>query len=123
MIAHDPLHRSQRAELPHWAPALGDDAHATQGITLQRMTLSFTTPRRFIPAHRRNVMHETLREFAEFVGRCLAKCWIREQQTKNTNRIRPNAVDQLAATDQIQTNKSDQVSADANVPSDRQDHT
>jgi len=26
MIAHDPLHRSGRAELPHPAPTLGEDA-------------------------------------------------------------------------------------------------
>jgi len=32
MIAHDPLHRSQRAALPHWAPALGDDEQALRGI-------------------------------------------------------------------------------------------
>src|SRR6266436_3713270 len=32
MIAHDPLHGSGRAALPHPALALGDDAHATQGI-------------------------------------------------------------------------------------------
>jgi len=28
MIAHNPLHRSGRAALPHPAPALGDDAEA-----------------------------------------------------------------------------------------------
>src|SRR6267143_2500607 len=32
MIAHNPLHGSGRAALPHPALALGDDAHATQGI-------------------------------------------------------------------------------------------
>jgi hypothetical protein len=32
MIAHNPLHGSGRAELPHPALALGDDAHAAQGI-------------------------------------------------------------------------------------------
>src|SRR6267378_3349773 len=32
MIAHDPLHGSGRAALPHPALALGEDAHATQGI-------------------------------------------------------------------------------------------
>src|ERR1700758_1388256 len=32
MIAHNPLHGSGRAELPHPALALGNDAHATQGI-------------------------------------------------------------------------------------------
>jgi len=32
MVAHDPLHGSGRAELPHPALALGDDAQAAQGI-------------------------------------------------------------------------------------------
>ena len=32
MITHNPLHRSVRAEFPHTAPALGDDAHALQRI-------------------------------------------------------------------------------------------
>src|SRR5712691_3853217 len=32
MIAHNPLHRSQRAGLPHWALALGDNAKSPQGI-------------------------------------------------------------------------------------------
>ena len=32
MIAHNPLHRSQRAGLPHWALALGDNAKSLQGI-------------------------------------------------------------------------------------------
>src|SRR5713101_3492718 len=32
MIAHNPLHGSGRAALPHPALAVGDDAHATQGI-------------------------------------------------------------------------------------------
>src|SRR6267378_3980134 len=32
MITHNPLHGSGRAALPHPALALGDDAHATQGI-------------------------------------------------------------------------------------------
>src|SRR5580698_11648460 len=32
MIAHNPLHGSGRAGVPHPALALGDDAHATQGI-------------------------------------------------------------------------------------------
>jgi len=32
MIAHNPLHGSGRAVLPHPALALGNDAHATQGI-------------------------------------------------------------------------------------------
>ena len=34
MVAHDPLHGSQRAGLPHWALASGDDAHAAQGIRM-----------------------------------------------------------------------------------------
>src|SRR3990172_12371043 len=32
MIAHNPLHRSQRAGLPHWALASGDNAKSPQGI-------------------------------------------------------------------------------------------
>jgi hypothetical protein len=32
MIAHNPLHRSGRAALPHPAPALGDDAEANERI-------------------------------------------------------------------------------------------
>src|SRR5882762_978674 len=32
MIAHNPLHGSGQAALPHPALALGDDAHAAQGI-------------------------------------------------------------------------------------------
>jgi hypothetical protein len=32
MIAHNPLHGSQRAGLPHWALASGDDAKSPQGI-------------------------------------------------------------------------------------------
>ena len=32
MIAHDPLHGSGQADFPHPALALGEDAHATQGI-------------------------------------------------------------------------------------------
>ena len=32
MIAHNPLHGSGRAALPHPALALGDDAHAAQGL-------------------------------------------------------------------------------------------
>ena len=32
MIAHDPLHGSGQAGFPHPALALGDDAHAAQGI-------------------------------------------------------------------------------------------
>ena len=34
MIAHDPLHRSGRAALPHPAPTLGDDAQAHEGIRM-----------------------------------------------------------------------------------------
>ena len=32
MFAHNPLHGTGRAEFPHPALALGDDAHAAQGI-------------------------------------------------------------------------------------------
>jgi hypothetical protein len=32
MIGHNPLHGSGRAAFPHPALALGNDAHATQGI-------------------------------------------------------------------------------------------
>ena len=34
MITHDPLHGSGRAVFPHPALALGDDAHAAQGIRM-----------------------------------------------------------------------------------------
>jgi hypothetical protein len=64
MIAHNPFHGSGRAALPHPALALGDDAHAAQGMAQGirmaahdsgpmgsllhiRMTFAFTTPRRF----------------------------------------------------------------------------
>src|SRR2546423_382767 len=36
MIAHNPLHGSGQAALPHPALALGDDAHATQGMAGDR---------------------------------------------------------------------------------------
>src|SRR5712692_3906883 len=32
MVAHNPLHRSRRAALPHRAPALGDDVEASPWI-------------------------------------------------------------------------------------------
>jgi hypothetical protein len=32
MVAHNPLHRSQRAGLPHWALTSGNDAKAPEGI-------------------------------------------------------------------------------------------
>jgi len=32
MVAHDPLHRSGRAELPHPAPTLGENVQALIGI-------------------------------------------------------------------------------------------
>jgi len=35
MIAHNPLHGSGQAELPHPALALGNDAHTAQGMTSQ----------------------------------------------------------------------------------------
>ena len=34
MVAHDPLLRFGRAGIPHPALALGDDAHAAQGIVM-----------------------------------------------------------------------------------------
>jgi hypothetical protein len=49
MIAHDPLHRSGRAELPHPAPTLGEDAQAHERI---RMTnTSRWKPSRNIAPH------------------------------------------------------------------------
>lgn len=33
-VARHPPHRSQHAELPHWAPALGDDAQALLWIRM-----------------------------------------------------------------------------------------
>jgi hypothetical protein len=51
MIAHDPLHRSGRAELPHPAPTLGEDAQAHERI---RMTnTSRWKPSRKIAPHAR----------------------------------------------------------------------
>src|SRR5467141_3803978 len=48
MIAHNPLHGSGRAALPHPALALGNDAHAAQGIGMtdrrQRQPASDETP-------------------------------------------------------------------------------
>jgi len=35
MFAHNPLHGSGQAGFPHPALALGDDAHAAQGIGIQ----------------------------------------------------------------------------------------
>src|ERR1035441_7540502 len=35
MVAHNPLHGSGRAAFPHPALALGDDAHAAQGIVVE----------------------------------------------------------------------------------------
>jgi hypothetical protein len=43
MIAHDPLHRSGRAELPHPAPTLGEDAQAHERIRM-------TNPSRWKPS-------------------------------------------------------------------------
>ena len=34
MVAHNPLHRSQRAGLPHWALTLGTDVQAKIGICM-----------------------------------------------------------------------------------------
>ena len=34
MITHNPLHRSQRAELPHWAPTSGSDVPTEIGIRM-----------------------------------------------------------------------------------------
>jgi hypothetical protein len=49
MIAHDPLHRSGRAELPHPAPTLGEDAQTHERI---RMTdASRGKPSRNIAPH------------------------------------------------------------------------
>ena len=44
MVAHSPLHRSQRAPLTHWAPPMGHDAQALFGIGLERSDF----PRPFI---------------------------------------------------------------------------
>jgi len=44
MIAHNPLHGSGRAELPHPALALGNDAHAAQGIGMPNFSGACTNP-------------------------------------------------------------------------------
>src|SRR5258708_7525657 len=52
MIAHNPLHGSGRAALPHPALALGDDAHAAQGIGMtedRRRQPAFDEARHAIP--------------------------------------------------------------------------
>jgi len=44
MIAHSPLHGSQRAGLPHWALASGDDAKSPQGIGVSNARGGQPTP-------------------------------------------------------------------------------
>src|SRR2546427_5113670 len=68
MIAHNPLHGSGRAGFPHPALALGDDAHATQGIGMtddrQRQPASDEAPHAipqnaaFLAAPRQRAMPE-----------------------------------------------------------------
>jgi hypothetical protein len=54
MLAHNPLHGSGQAGFPHPALALGDDAHAAQGIGMtdrrQRQPASAEAPQA-IPKH------------------------------------------------------------------------
>jgi len=49
MIAHNPLHRSGRAELPHPAPTLGDNAQAHERIRMAH--LSWREPTRNVACH------------------------------------------------------------------------
>jgi hypothetical protein len=75
MIAHDPLLRSGRAELPHPAPTLGKDAHALARI---RMTnLSRWKPPRNETLHAAPWQMVTLTATAQYpppqVAYCLAK--------------------------------------------------
>src|SRR5438094_8906144 len=68
MIAHNPLHGSGRAGFPHPALALGDDAHAAQGIGMtddrQRQPASDEAPHAipqnaaFLAAPRQRAMPE-----------------------------------------------------------------
>src|SRR5262249_31373837 len=54
MIAHDPLHGSGRAALPHPALALGDDAEAHEGIWMAddgRRKPSVDVPTDALPGH------------------------------------------------------------------------
>jgi hypothetical protein len=55
VLAHDPLHGSGRAELPHPALASGDDAEAAQGIGMTDPGFgqpAFEDAARPLPAHR-----------------------------------------------------------------------
>src|SRR5208337_2166637 len=55
VIAHDPLHGSGRAELPHPALASGDDAEAAQRVRMTDAGLgqpAFEEAPRPLPAHR-----------------------------------------------------------------------
>ena len=44
MVTHRPLHRSQRAQLTHWAPPLGHNAQALFGIGLHDMSRGNEAP-------------------------------------------------------------------------------
>ena len=47
MVTHNPLHRSQRAGLPHWALTLGSDVQAKIGIRMHKPQLLI--PARCLP--------------------------------------------------------------------------
>jgi hypothetical protein len=44
MFAHNPLHGSGQAGFPHPALALGEDAHAAQGIGMTDESVNASTP-------------------------------------------------------------------------------
>lgn len=48
-------------------------------------------------------MHETLREFAELVGRCLARRWLRERDASKKGAMRPESRDEGANSDHAES--------------------
>src|SRR5580692_1361388 len=80
MIAHDPLHRSGRAELPHPAPTLGEDAQAHERI---RMTdLSRRKPPRNMALHAAPRQVVTLATTAQHRPPQIAHCHAKSAQRR-----------------------------------------
>jgi hypothetical protein len=78
MIAHDPLHRSGRAELPHPAPTLGEDAQAHERI---RMTnTSRRKPSRNIAPHAAPRQVVTLAATAQYRPPQITHCFAKSAQ-------------------------------------------